>query len=217
MKEELSTESPWRCLGQIDKASQQELLRPMEEVVASYHEDGWCLYGLMGGWASECAVSRKTRNVRPFIEQFEGYYKIVTHLPNAVPETLQLPDKRKLTLRDHTYPLDDLYCFVNGWYSFPDRSALLNFSYLEEVSDRECNKLKEELPEYHSLTAKDMWDESMLDETILQAEMGGLRQVPEVAVRGMRVHAAVKCLMRGQVSCVLIELISSRSIIASRF
>eukprot|EP00438_Fugacium_kawagutii_P028868 Skav225490 [mRNA] locus=scaffold1360:22538:30923:- [translate_table: standard] len=202
---------PVSC-AEIKEATEvtEEMDRPLEEVVASYGEDGWCLYGSLGTWASECAVSRKTRNVRPFVKQFQIGYKIVSNAPNAVPVTLKFPDQSTLTLRDHFYPLDDVYCFVNGWYSFPDRGALLyNFSYLEEVSDRECNKLKQELPEYHSLSAQDLMAESVLDEEVLQAAMGGLGHVPELTVRGMRIHAAAKCLMRGQVSSVFVEMIRS--------
>ena len=124
----------------------------------------------------------------------------------ASPVTLTFSDGRTLRTRDHDFPLDDAYCFVNGWYfpsDHPDRRALMNFSYLEEVSDKACSNLEKILPEYHSLSASSISDESAIDESILEAAMktSGLLHVPDIVVRGMMVHAAVKCVMRGACKC----------------
>ena len=119
---------------------------------------------------------------------------------DAIPVTLTLPDNHSLTIRDHAYPLDDLYCFVNGWYSMPgDRHALMNFSYLEEVSDKFCDQLEKTMPEYHKLSASSFFAESEGDEHMLEVAVNssGRWHVPETVVHGMQVHAAVKCVMRG--------------------
>lgn len=120
----------------------------------------------------------------------------------ASPVTLTFSDGRTLRTRDHGYPLDDVYCFVNGWYKspdHPDRRALMNFSYLEEVSDKACSHLEKILPEYHSLSASNLSHESTIDEATLAVAVAtsGLVHVPDMVVRGMIVHAAVKCVMRG--------------------
>ena len=48
----------------------QEFYQPIEDVVATYKEDGWCLLGYMGRWARVCAISRRTRDVGTYIEEF---------------------------------------------------------------------------------------------------------------------------------------------------
>ena len=48
----------------------QEFYQPIEDVVATYNEDGWCLLGYMGRWARVCAISRRTRDVGTYIEEF---------------------------------------------------------------------------------------------------------------------------------------------------
>jgi hypothetical protein len=75
----------------------------------------------------------------------------------------------------------------------------MNFSYLEEVSDKACSHLEKILPEYHSLSASSLSDESTIDEATIDVAVAtsGLLHVPDIVVRGMMVHAAVKCVMRG--------------------
>ena len=41
-----------------------------------------------------------------------------------------MPNGREITIRDHQYPLDDLYCLANGWYDLPRSPAVNNFTYL---------------------------------------------------------------------------------------
>ena len=74
---------------------------------------------------------------------FEKYREIVNGIAKNDEYTLTLSDGRSLSIRDHEYPLDDLYCWVNGWYSLPRASVIQNYSYLEEVSDRSCKNLEQ--------------------------------------------------------------------------
>jgi hypothetical protein len=47
----------------------QEFHQPVEELVARYgEEDGWCLLGYLGKWASKCAISRRTRDISTFLD-----------------------------------------------------------------------------------------------------------------------------------------------------
>ena len=138
----------------------------------------------------------------PIQQRYESHWTGRFTRYDATPVTLTLADNRTLTTRDHVYPLDDLYCFVNGWYSIPgDRHALMNFSYLEEVSDKFCDKLEKTMPEYHKLSANSLKNEAVPDENMLEMAVNSSGQwhVPESVVRGMKVHAAVKCVMRGGV------------------
>lgn len=193
------------CLSQIEpdaKGVPEAWTRPIEEIIQHYGEDGWCLLGSMGSWASNCSISRKSRDIIPYIQQYEGDLADRMNSDKASAVTLTFSDGRTLRTRDHHYPLDDVYCFVNGWYTAPDhpeRQALMNFSYLEEVSDKACSHLEKILPEYHSLSASKLSVESTIDEAALEiAEAtSGRLQIPDSVVRGLMVHAAVKCVMRG--------------------
>lgn len=178
---------------------EQDLL-PLKDVVESSGEDGWCVFGAKGVWASNCAVSRQTRDIDTFVKTWELDYLMVMNMPSP-PYTLKLPDQRTLTIRDHNYPLDDLYCFANGWYSNSDSQReefFKNFSYLEEVSEKSCNELQKKVPGFNKLSMKDMAEESDYDNHFLLdlAKKGG-GDVSQKVVDGMYVHAAVKCLLRG--------------------
>ncbi|CAK9063632.1 Uncharacterized protein SCF082_LOCUS32917 [Durusdinium trenchii] len=183
------------CLGHL---SQQDLSTPIAELSEAYGEDGWCVYGALGGWIRECAVSRRTHNLSNFLDLFWTGYVYFLNGPQATPYTLTLFDNRTLTIRDHSFPLDDLYCFVNGWYSL-DRAAIVgNFSYLEEASEKACKHLEETVPGYFNISFNDFARESDADELLLETlarEGGGF--ISEDVVKGMRLHAATKCLFRG--------------------
>ena len=134
-------------------------------------------------------------------ERFEKAYSLFLNADFATPFTLKLFDNRSLVIRDHVYPLDDLYCFVNGWYNLPSRGEVINnFTYLEELSDKHCNYLEKVVPGYFKLSFDDLTNESTVDETDLEDLMkqgGNEGYVPEWVVNGMLLHAAVKCVFRG--------------------
>ena len=107
-----------------------------------------------------------------------------------------------LIIRDHTYPLDDLYCYVNGWYSLPRHEIVNNFSYLEEVSNRFCDHLAEIVPGYHNISLTEFVKESNGDEKVLENLMkkgADTGYVPQSVIDGMYLHAATKCVMRGRI------------------
>ena len=157
----------------------QDMSEPIRKVAERYNEDGWCVFGAAGTWASNCAVTRRKRDTNVFINTWLGFYwhvywcflfsrvafrkrlsncqichdgmmrffDLYKRTLNGVVKndeyTLTLSDGRSLSIRDHQYPLDDLYCWVNGWYSLPRASVIQNYSYLEEVSDRSCKNLEQ--------------------------------------------------------------------------
>ena len=118
--------------------------------------------------------------------------------PNA-PVTVQFFDNRSLTIRDHSYPLDDIYCYVNHWFAKDDIAKLLtNFSYLEEASHAFCRNQEGLVPRFHQISMADMSEEARHDEAFLDKIMkqGGGTITDEV-VNGMLLHAAAKCKMAG--------------------
>ena len=46
----------------------EDLSTPIAELSEAYGEDGWCVYGALGGWIRECAVSRRTHNLSNFLD-----------------------------------------------------------------------------------------------------------------------------------------------------
>ncbi len=51
----------------------KEWSESMLQVAAHYDQDGWCVFGSRGVWASECAVSRRKRNVVNFVLMFLSF------------------------------------------------------------------------------------------------------------------------------------------------
>lgn len=134
--------------------------------------------------------------------RFEGFYAEILNVKNATPFTFKLPDETTLTVRDHVYPLDDLYCYANGWYNppIPRESLVNNFTLLEEVSGRSCEELSKTVPGFESLAWKSMEQESEVDRVQLEDMMktGDSAAVSDKLVKNMLVHSAVKCLLRGE-------------------
>eukprot|EP00438_Fugacium_kawagutii_P004619 Skav229010 [mRNA] locus=scaffold127:423241:430190:- [translate_table: standard] len=151
-----------------------EMSVPMLQLAAQHGVDGW--------WEKD----------------FASYLNVSW----ATPVALHLPDNRTLVIRDHHYPLDDLYCYVNGWYNLPNRAEVLtNFSYLEELSDTWCDHLAKIVPGYYNLSMADLKAESLSDEAVLENLMNsgtGAGYVPQSVIDGMYLHAAAKCVMRGR-------------------
>ena len=44
--------------------------QPIDEVKSRLKEEGWCIFGQTGTWASECAVANQKRDVRDYALQF---------------------------------------------------------------------------------------------------------------------------------------------------
>ena len=132
--------------------------------------------------------------------RFEAEYKEFMTGPQATPFAIRFPDNRTLIIRDHSYPLDDTYCFVNGWYDLPRAELVSNFSYLEEVSDRYCDHLSKTVPGYWNISMADLFKESKADEAFLydiQKNGADVGYATPSFVDGMILHAAAKCVLRG--------------------
>jgi len=178
----------------------QEMYKPVINVSERLGEDGWCTFGGIGTWASNCAIARHMRDSMIFVKTFEEAYNGYMNGPQATPFALRFPDNRTLIIRDHDYPLDDAYCFLNGWYDLPRAELVSNFSYLEEVSDRYCDHLAKTFPGYWNITMADLFHESESDEAFLrdiQKNGADVGYATPSLVDGMYLHAAAKCLMRG--------------------
>ena len=89
----------------VSNLSTEELAEPLFDVSARYQEDGFCVYGYAGLWASGCAVTRKQQSAIPYATQFNPYYAAVINVSSATPFTLQLYDGRTVAIRNHNYPL----------------------------------------------------------------------------------------------------------------
>mmetsp|Transcript_133119 Transcript_133119/g.188065 ORF Transcript_133119/g.188065 Transcript_133119/m.188065 type:complete len:282 (+) Transcript_133119:64-909(+) len=178
----------------------EELETPISELLAKHPgEDGWCLFGAAGTWTSKCAVCRRKEACRSFAASFQPVYDFFIPLSNKS-ATLRLPDGRSLAIRDPHYPLDDLYCWVNGWYDLDREAAVNNYTYLSEVSAAACRSLEQAVPNYSGISMQMMYDESDDDGAELKKMVFSKNPVNDVSqalVDGMRLHAAAKCLMGG--------------------
>eukprot|EP00438_Fugacium_kawagutii_P019563 Skav218429 [mRNA] locus=scaffold420:236554:238607:- [translate_table: standard] len=185
----------------LSNGTKKQAEQPIYELAAQLGQDGFCTYGFAGMWASGCAIMRRLGTAIPYATQFNGYYTAVLNVSWATPFTLQLYDGRSVTIRQHNYPLDDLYCFVNGWYSFPDRAKVVqNYTYLEELSDSWCKHLSTIVPGFDDISFSEFRNESVNDEQFLedlQKDGATFGRVPKSVVDGMYLHAAAKCRMRG--------------------
>ncbi|CAE7447040.1 unnamed protein product [Symbiodinium sp. CCMP2456] len=160
-------------------------------------EDGWCLFGALGTWTRDCAVCRRKEDCRPFAASFESVYDLIIPRYNTS-TTLRLPDGRSLAIRDKHYPLDDVYCWVNGWYDLDREAAVNNYTYLSEVSAAACRSLEQAVPNYRGISMQMMFDENDHDSAQLAKMMASeVGNVSQAIVDGMRLHAAAKCLMSG--------------------
>lgn len=90
--------------------SPKDLTSPIGEVVERHGVDGWCVFGQLGPWSSSCALARQRRDVRGY-----GIQDDMPITEGSMPVTLKFFDNRSLTIRDHIFPLDDVYCYVNNW------------------------------------------------------------------------------------------------------
>lgn len=185
---------------QSESSIAQDVYEPVVNVTKRLGEDGWCIFGGLGAWASNCAIARRTRDPMLFPKTFEAEYKEFMTGPQATPFAIRFPDNRTLIIRDHSYPLDDTYCFVNGWYDLPRAELVSNFSYLEEVSDRYCDHLSKTVPGYWNISMADLFKESKADEAFLydiQKNGADVGYATPSFVDGMILHAAAKCVLRG--------------------
>ncbi|CAK9023135.1 Uncharacterized protein SCF082_LOCUS16084 [Durusdinium trenchii] len=180
---------------------EQDMTRPIEEIVAEQDDDGWCLFGSLGEWARQCAISRQRKTVRNFVDTWWPIYQDVLTRPEATRFTFRFPDGRSLTTRDHHSPLDDVDCFVNGWLALPRGQVVNNFTFLEEVSKAFCADLERSLPEYHRISINDLHLETQADNASFQELMKSSStsgNLTASVIHGMRLHAASKCLLGGQ-------------------
>mmetsp|Transcript_42300 Transcript_42300/g.78760 ORF Transcript_42300/g.78760 Transcript_42300/m.78760 type:complete len:183 (+) Transcript_42300:67-615(+) len=132
-----------------------------------------------------------------FVALFAESYVDILAGPDTAAKTLQLPGGQTLTIRDHSYPLDDLFCYANGWYELDRHQVLHNLTYLEEVSEASCRWLESKIPNFHEISVKDLMAEEHVDSQVLSAAMGSNESVVEMGkdvMYGMLVHAAAKCL-----------------------
>lgn len=58
--------------GLPEQAFLKELSSPIAKLSEAYHEDGWCVFGALGSFISECAVSRHTHNISNFLAESSG-------------------------------------------------------------------------------------------------------------------------------------------------
>mmetsp|Transcript_105641 Transcript_105641/g.251893 ORF Transcript_105641/g.251893 Transcript_105641/m.251893 type:complete len:281 (+) Transcript_105641:74-916(+) len=173
--------------------------RPISELLEKHPgEDGWCLFGALGTWVSRCAACRRKEDCRSFAASFQKVYDFIIPRTNTT-TTLRLPDGRSLALRDKHYPLDDMYCWVNGWYDLDREAAVNNYTYLSEVSAAACRSLEQTVPNYSGISMQMMYDESDIDnrQILNMVSKNADGNVSQAIVDGMRLHAATKCLMSG--------------------
>ncbi|CAJ1337870.1 unnamed protein product [Effrenium voratum] len=183
------------------RTAREDTIRPIEEVASLRGEDGWCYFGSTGLWARNCGLSRRSKNMMVFVLTYEVGYIPVLAGPWATEKALFFEDGRRMTLRDHDMPLDDAYCFVNGWYNLPRAQVVKNFTFLEEVSEAACKDLEKKVPNYHSITLSDIYAEADQSQAILVELMASSSPVVyanQTLLDNMYFHAATKCALGGR-------------------
>ncbi|CAE7265746.1 unnamed protein product [Symbiodinium natans] len=174
---------------------------PILEVLSKHPgEDGWCVFGAAGTWSRKCAVSRRKADPRMFAEYNNEVYK--SYLPtSSMSKTLRLPDGRSLhNIVDGSYPLDDAYCWILGWYDLDRKAAVNSYTYLTEVSAASCRSLEQSIPGYHQISFGHLLQESEKDREEIQklwASQEPVLNLSQDFVDGMKIHAAAKCLLGG--------------------
>ncbi|CAE6970847.1 unnamed protein product [Symbiodinium natans] len=174
-----------------------ELARPIRDVLAEHPgEDGWCIFGALGIWASKCAVARRSGSMVGFAAMGDAMYSRYLPVPKLMgPKRVQLPGGSQITIRDHIYPFDDLYCYAMGWYGLDRYQAVHNITYAEEVSKQSCGSLEKS---YQNISMKEMMDRADSDAAELAWKVWSASPLPEVSqslIDGMRLHAAAKCAL----------------------
>ncbi|CAJ1405553.1 unnamed protein product [Effrenium voratum] len=172
----------------------EDLVRPIQQVLQEHpEEDGWCYFGSGGAFLQEGAAARQKGTCRRFLELTKEVYNQTLNLPIDVPKTLLFADGSRVTIRDHAYPLDDVYCYVNGWYDLPRQKLISDFDYVVHISEEFCKGL---LPSYPNLTFANYLEETQVDSVALLEDVwhkGPTVYVNQSVVEGMRQHAAAKC------------------------
>jgi len=176
----------------------EDIRTPILQLMAqSPDQDGWCLYGIMGDWASTCALARQTQNMQLYTDEMQQF-----NLASFRKQRRLVLGSISLALRDYTKPQVDIYCFANGLYNFSQTEVLSSFEQLQTASEQTCKSLEMEMPNYHSLSMFDFFKASAAEELALSSLNGFLASSEPQYVtldgellQSMRVQAAVKCLL----------------------
>eukprot|EP00437_Effrenium_voratum_P015560 CAMPEP_0181444904 /NCGR_PEP_ID=MMETSP1110-20121109/25314_1 /TAXON_ID=174948 /ORGANISM="Symbiodinium sp., Strain CCMP421" /LENGTH=268 /DNA_ID=CAMNT_0023568935 /DNA_START=37 /DNA_END=843 /DNA_ORIENTATION=+ len=177
------------CKAQL---TAEEIRTPILQLMAgSPKQDGWCLYGILGPWASVCAQARKEQNVRLYTELMHQSRSENLHAQKR----LEFSDGRALSIRDRENAEDDIYCFANGYYNLSRAEVVGDYQALEEASRHSCSKLAAEFPNYESLSLADLMKASTED--AISTLMSDLEPaaVDSSMLQSMRLQAAVRCLL----------------------
>jgi len=188
----------WAALGGVCLAELPEeyQTQPVSDVLQKQEwkeKDGWCVFGAVDQWISGCAACRKLRDMHPY---FEVYQKetAVPIFKNATPKTLRFPDGSLLTVRDYTYPMVDMYCYLNGYYDM-DRKKLVNdYEYLEKISEAQCASVEWQNSD---LSMQGMFSQYLHESDILALLMAekGISDVNQSLVDSLESHFVMKCLL----------------------
>lgn len=175
----------------------------MNSPIASVREksgvkvDGYCAFATLGPWANQCYEARRARNYTLYAAYFGE------ELSEAIFEDRQKhPDDpftfsydhgtRKVRTAWRQFPFDDAYCEGNGWLNLP-KQHLDNFTYWQDLSKHECERLLNKYPEFKSLSMTEMMH---LLEGALNAVVESYRGVGGgPTLKDIHRHAAMKCLI----------------------
>mmetsp|Transcript_104706 Transcript_104706/g.249314 ORF Transcript_104706/g.249314 Transcript_104706/m.249314 type:complete len:265 (+) Transcript_104706:47-841(+) len=198
---------PQKCLETL---TWQSFRQPIRQTLAHYPgEDGYCIYAPVGRMA-DCAVARSTGNLSDFTRPLhESDKESLKHTSAAPAVTFVAPDGSSLRTRDRQFPMDDLYCFVNGWYQLPREQAANNYSFLEQVSREYCAHMAKKVPGFHERSMADWVRQLAEDEAWLEAAMKSGQeevQLPKNIVAGIEAHGATKCLLEGEQGGALCDI-----------
>ncbi|CAK9057387.1 unnamed protein product [Durusdinium trenchii] len=186
----------WTALGGVCVAELPEeyQTQPISDVLEKHpEEDGWCVFGAVDPWISGCAACHKLRDMQPYFE----VYTQETAVPikaDATPKTLRFPNGSLLTIRDYTYPIVDIYCYLNGYYDMPRKRLVKDYDYVEKISEAQCASVEWQNSD---LSMQGMFAQYLHESEILASLMTekGISDVNQSLVNSIQSHFVVKCLL----------------------
>lgn len=187
-----------RTYKQLAKAIQTVLDRQRQ--VTNGDIDGYCYFGAEATWLRACASARANMDYLSYARSKSKKYEIATPRIDtngfAINPLVVKYGEGTRALRTYliSYPLEDVYCEVNGFMDLPVKN-LHNHTMWTELAKEECNKLFMEYPEYTFDSMAGELELLELNAKQLQDSAKGMGGGPPL--KDMKRHAIAKCLLGG--------------------
>ncbi|CAE7513719.1 unnamed protein product [Symbiodinium natans] len=172
------------------------MFKPITEILYEHPgEDTWCIIGKAGNRSLACALARKHRDMRAYVEYNHQRAELAGQVAAlAQPRKVALPDGSTLKVRDY----DDLFCMINGYYNMSREEALNDYEALTHMSEHFCSISKELVPDYNRLSLGYLVEESPAHARYIKSLLMSDRPVEHLNqsdIDVFRTEAAIQCRM----------------------